>query len=252
MAVLGLSPTRRRQPERRRAAAVRPGPDNPRRPSTAASPPQRLHGRLCPLRAAAHRPHAQLPPRYVKVNSAPTPPKFPSMCCTRTASAERAMSFPALEVQGLARHLHSFLAHLARCNRKKPQRSAPAHRTPRGSRQRAGIAARGLALPRRQQRDEVVDKWRQAQLPRPARHQRAGNCFKRNDTADAAFCSPRLLPPPGMTRGMQHMAAREAQGGGSPDWGRAAARCLWQHLLVCIRCSGIFIGRGARSGLRGA
>ena len=62
-------------------------------------------------------------------------------------------------------------------HRKKPQRSAPAHRTPRGSRQRAGIAARGLALPRRQQRDEVVDKWRQAQLPRPARHQRAGNCF---------------------------------------------------------------------------
>ena len=175
MAVLGLSPTRRRQPERRRAAAVRPGPDNPRRPSTAASPPQRLHGRLCPLRAAAHRPHAQLPPRYVKVNSAPTSPKFPSMCCTRTASAERAMSFPALEVQGLARYLHSFLAHLARCNRKKPQRSAPAHRTPRGSRQRAGIAARGLALPRRQQRDEVVDKWRQAQQPRPARHQRAGN-----------------------------------------------------------------------------
>ena len=62
-------------------------------------------------------------------------------------------------------------------HRKKPQRSAPAHRTPRGSRQRAGIAARGLALPRRQQRDEVVDKWRQAQLPRPARHQHAGNCF---------------------------------------------------------------------------
>jgi hypothetical protein len=52
-----------------------------------------------------------------------------------------------------------------------------------------------------------------------------------------------------MTRGMQHMAAREAQGGGSPDWGRAAARCLWQHLLVCTRRSGILIGRGARSGL---
>ena len=177
MAVLGLSPTRRRQPERRRAAAVRPGPDNPRRPSTAASPPQRLHGRLCPLRAAAHRPHAQLPPRCVGANLRLVSHCLPTVHVARAASANPARLLPALGVQGIARYLHSFLAHLARCNRKKPQRSAPAHPTPRGSRQRAGTAARGLALPRRQQRDEVVDKWRQAQLPRPARHQHAGNCF---------------------------------------------------------------------------
>ena len=37
------------------------------------------------------------------------------MCCTRTASAERARSFPALCVQCIAMYLHSFLAHLTRC-----------------------------------------------------------------------------------------------------------------------------------------
>jgi hypothetical protein len=57
-------------------------------------------------------------------------------------------------------------------------------------------------------------------------------------------------PPPEIARGMQHIAARELHGGGSPDWGSGAARCLWQHLLVCTRRSGILIGRGSRSGLR--
>ena len=37
------------------------------------------------------------------------------MCCTRTASANPARLLPALEVQGIAGHLHSFLAHLTRC-----------------------------------------------------------------------------------------------------------------------------------------
>jgi hypothetical protein len=37
------------------------------------------------------------------------------LCCTRTASANPARFFPALGVQGIPGHLHSFLAHLTRC-----------------------------------------------------------------------------------------------------------------------------------------
>ena len=175
MAVLRSLRPGRRQPERRRAAAVHPGPDNPRLPSTAVPPPQRLHGRLCPLRAAAHRPCAQLPSRYVKVNSAPT---CASSCPIVLRAHRQRQSSPPVPRIGRAMHCNAF-TFLPRpsdpLHRKQPQRSAPAHRTPRGSRQRAGIAARGLALPQRQQRDEVVDKWRQAQQPQPARPSAHGN-----------------------------------------------------------------------------
>ena len=118
---------------------------------------------------------AQLPPRYVKVNSAPPVRSFPLF--SLRAHHQRQSSPPVPRTgRAMFCNVFTFLPRPSGpLHRKQPQRSAPAHQTPRGSRQRAGIAARGLALPRRQQRDEVVDKWRQAQQPPPARHQRAGN-----------------------------------------------------------------------------
>ena len=47
-----------------------------------------------------------------------------------------------------------------------------------------------------------------------------------NDTADAALCSPRLLPPPGMARDMQHAGACEVQGRLLAEMGQQAGRIL--------------------------
>ena len=173
--VLGSLRPRRRQPERRRAVAVHPGPRQP--PATFYS---------SPAPTAASRPSLspscssasglpQLPPRYVKVNCAPPVRSFPLF--SLRAHHQRQSSPPVPRTgRAMFCNVFTFLPRPSDAlHRKQPQRSAPAHQTPRGSRQRAGIAARGLALPRRQQRDEVVDKWRQAQQPPPARHQRAGN-----------------------------------------------------------------------------
>ena len=164
-------------PPRRGRRSMRVGSGTSHLCTTAAPRQRRACGLLSRPKAAPLTPARQPRPRCVRAQFAPCFPLSPyCACCARR---QRQSSAPVASIGG-AMHFNAF-TFLPRpsdpLHRKKPQRSAPAHRTPRGSRQRAGIVARGLALPWRQQRDEVVDKWRQAQLPRAARHQHAGNCF---------------------------------------------------------------------------
>ena len=167
--------TERPSRPRRRGERARVSSGTSRRRTRAALRQRRPHGLLSRPKAAPLTAARQWRPRCVRAPFAPSRPV--SRHCACCAHRQRQSSAPVSGI-GRAMHFNALTLPLApsdRLHRKQPQRSAPAHQTPRGSRQRAGIAARDLALPRGHQRDEVVDKWRQAQQPRPARHQRAGN-----------------------------------------------------------------------------
>ena len=167
--------TERPSRPRRRGERARVSSGTSRRRTRAALRQRRPHGLLSRPKAAPLTPARQRRPRCVRAQFAPSSEL--SHHCACCAHRQRQPSAPVASIgsAGCCK-VFTFLPRPSDPqHRKQPQRSAPAHRTPRGSRQRAGIAARGLALPRGHQRDEVVDKWRQAQQPRPARHQRAGN-----------------------------------------------------------------------------
>jgi hypothetical protein len=146
-------------------------------------------------------------------------------------------------------HLHSFLAHLTRCT----GRSRNAQHRHIGPRAGADNVLAPLLVAWRSHGDNSAMKSltsgaKRSYLDLPVINALA-IVFNATTQQMQLSAAPRQLPPPEIARGMQHIAARELHGGSSPDWGSGAARCLWQHLLVCTRRSGILIGRGARSGL---
>ena len=218
--------TERPSRPRRRGERARVSSGTSRRRTRAALRQRRPRGLLSRPKAAPLTPARQRRPRCVRANCAPPVRSF--LLFSLRAHRQRQPSAPVASIGSAGScEVFTFLPRPSDLlHRKQPQRSAPAHRTPRGSRQRAGIAARGLALPWQQQRDEVVDKWRQAQQSRPARHQRAGNWFNATTRQMQLSAVQKLLPAPEMARGMQHIAECEVQGRLLAEMGQCGGQIL--------------------------